>query len=131
MAHLLCLNGKLYIQNSNAKYSKYSASLIQSQQIEESTIKEITLYKFGRLVSVVININIKAFHPSTTGFVDIFDIPDDYLPMNILIANYVTQLGTPMVFQIHPFKKKASVYGINELKDDWLIRQVFTYISKA
>lgn len=82
-------------------------------------------------MSVVININIKAFHPSTTRFVDIFDIPDDYLPMNILIANYVTQLGTPMVFQIHPFKKKASVYGINELKDDWLIRQVFTYISKA
>lgn len=33
--------------------------------------------------------------------------------------------------QIHPLKKKASVYGVNELKNDWLIRQVFTYISKA
>ena len=66
--------------NSNAKYSKYSASLIQSQRIEESTVKEITFYKFGRLVSVFINISIKAFHPSTTDFVDICDIPDDYLP---------------------------------------------------
>ena len=45
--------------------------------------------------------------------------------------NYVTQVGTPMLFQIHPLKKKASVYGVNELKNDWLIRQVFTYISKA
>lgn len=117
--------------NSNAKYSKYSASLIQSQWIEEDTVKEIVLYKFGRLVSVVMNINIKAFHPSTTGFVDIFDIPDDYLPMYNLIVNYVTQSGIPMVFQINPSKKKASVYGANELKNDWLIRQVFTYISKA
>jgi hypothetical protein len=117
--------------NSNAKYSKYSASLIQSQRIEEGTVKEITLYKFGRLVSVVMNINIKAFHPSATEFVDIFDIPDDYLPMYNLIVNYVTQSGIPMIFQINPSKKKASVYGANELKNDWLIRQVFTYISKA
>ena len=117
--------------NSNAKYSKYSASLIQSQRIEESTVKEITFYKFGRLVSVFINISIKAFHPSTTDFVDICDIPDDYLPTHNLIINYVTKVGTTMLFQIHPLKKKASVYGVNELKNDWLIRQVFTYISKA
>ena len=78
-----------------------------------------------------INISIKAFHPSTTDFVDICDIPDDYLPTHNLIINYVTQVGTPMLFQIHPLKKKASVYGVNELKNDWLIRQVFTYISKA
>lgn len=117
--------------NSNAKYSKYSASLIQSQRIEEDTVKEITFYKFGRLVSAFINISVKAFHPSTTDFVDICDIPDDYLPTHNLIVNYVTQVGTPMLFQIHPLKKKASVYGVNELKNDWLIRQVFTYISKA
>lgn len=78
-----------------------------------------------------INISIKAFHPSTTDFVDICDIPDDYLPTHNLIINYVTQVGTPMLCQIHPLKKKASVYGVNELKNDWLIRQVFTYISKA
>ena len=117
--------------NSNAKYAKYSASLIQSQRIEESTIKEIPFYKFGRLTSLFININIKAFYPSETEFVDIFDIPDDCLPMHNMIVNYVTQSGMPMVFQIHPLKKKASVYGINELKNDWLIRQAFTYISKA
>lgn len=116
--------------NSN---TKYSASLTQSQQIEieENSIQEITFYKFGRLVSVFINISVKAFHPSTTDFADICDIPDDYLPTHNLIVNYVTQVGTPMLFQIHPLKKKASVYGVNELKNNWLIRQVFTYISKA
>ena len=117
--------------NSNAKYSKYSASLIQSQRIEESDIKEITFYKFGRLTSLFINISIKAFYPSETEFVDIFDIPDDCLPIHNMIVNYVTQSGMPMLFQIHPLKKKASVYGINELKNDWLIRQTFTYISKV
>lgn len=116
--------------NSN---TKYSASLTQSQriEIEENSIQEITFYKFGRLVSAFINISVKAFHPSTTDFVDICDIPDDYLPTHNLIINYVTQVGTTMLFQIHPLKKKASVYGVNELKNDWLIRQVFTYISKA
>lgn len=117
--------------NSNAKYAKYSASLIQSQRIEESDIKEITFYKFGRLTSLFINISIKAFYPSETEFVDIFDIPDDCLPIHNMIVNYVTQSGMPMLFQIHPLKKKASVYGINELKNDWLIRQAFTYISKV
>lgn len=117
--------------NSNAKYAKYSASLIQSQRIEESDIKEITFYKFGRLTSLFINISIKAFYPSETEFVDIFDIPDDCLPIHNMIVNYVTQSGMPMLFQIHPLKKKASVYGINELKNDWLIRQTFTYISKV
>ena len=120
----------LVCSNSN---TKYSASLTQSQriEIEENSIQEITFYKFGRLVSVFINISVKAFHPSTTDFADICDIPDDYLPTHNLIMNYVTQVGTPMLFQIHPLKKKASVYGVNELKNDWLIRQVFTYISKA
>ena len=117
--------------NSNAKYAKYSASLIQSQRIEESDIKEITFYKFGRLTSLFINISIKAFYPSEAEFVDIFDIPDDCLPIHNMIVNYVTQSGMPMLFQIHPLKKKASVYGINELKNDWLIRQAFTYISKV
>ena len=64
----------LVCSNSNAKYSKYSASLIQSQRIEESTVKEITFYKFGRLVSVFINISIKAFHPSTTDLYAIFQM---------------------------------------------------------
>lgn len=116
--------------NSN---TKYSASLTQSQriEIEENSIQEITFYKFGRLVSVFINISVKAFHPSTTDFADICDVPDDYLPTHNLIVNYVTQVGTPMLFQIHPLKKKVSVYGVNELKNNWLIRQVFTYISKA
>ena len=83
----------------------------------------------GRLVSVHFNVSVKQML-AAADFISIATIPDEYLPNQTVIMNYITQKGTDMLMQISNARKTIELYNNNvEIKNDWVIRQVVTYIS--
>lgn len=116
-------------QNSKTQVSVQSIVPVPNDNITYDSTTVITLYKMGYLVSAHFNISVKQML-AAADFVSIATIPDEYLPKQTVIMNYITQKGTDMLMQISNARKTIELYNNNvEIKNDWVIRQVVTYIS--
>lgn len=81
--------------------------------------------------TVFLRLNFNGRLEPTTGFVELFTLPSDCIPMAIVILNYVTQNGMPVTLTIDS-EGKVKFYnpGTSAISSsDWLCRQYITYIA--
>lgn len=117
--------------NSDSQMKKNFINPESTDDIIYGTTATIGFYKTGRTASIYFNIEAKQMLASNS-FVTIANVPDSYLPEQDIILNYITQKGTPMLMNINKTKKIISLFNNNtEIKNDWVIRQVITYLSAS
>ena len=117
--------------NSDSQMKKNFINPESTDDIIYGTTATIGFYKTGRTASIYFNIEAKQMLASNS-FVTIANVPDSYLPEQNIILNYITQKGTPMLVNINKTKKIISLFNNNtEIKNDWVIRQVITYLSAS
>lgn len=117
--------------NSDSQMKKNFINPESTDDIIYGTTATIGFYKTGRTASIYFNIEAKQMLASNS-FVTIANVPDSYLPEQDIILNYITQKGTPMLVNINKTKKIISLFNNNtEIKKDWVIRQVITYLSAS
>lgn len=118
-------------QNSDSQMKKNFINPESTDDIIYGTTATIGFYKTGRTASIYFNIEAKQMLASNS-FVTIANVPDSYLPEQNIILNYITQKGTPMLVNINKTKEIISLFNNNtEIKNDWVIRQVITYLSAS
>lgn len=123
--------GALNQLNSDSQMKKNFINPESTDDIIYGTTATIGFYKTGRTASIYFNIEAKQMLASNS-FVTIANVPDSYLPEQSIILNYITQKGTPMLVNINKTKKIISLFNNNtEIKNDWVIRQVITYLSAS
>ena len=65
-----------------------------------------------------------------TDFASICEVPDEYIPSHLIVVNYISQRGKPMLIQINNSRKKVEIYNNNSVTtEDWIMRQTISYIS--
>lgn len=123
--------GAINALNSDSQMKKNFINPESTDDIIYGTTATIGFYKTGRTASIYFNIEAKQMLASNS-FVTIANVPDSYLPEQNIILNYITQKGTPMLVNINKTKKIISLFNNNtEIKNDWVIRQVITYLSAS
>lgn len=123
--------GAINALNSDSQMKKNFINPESTDDIIYGTTATIGFYKTGRTASIYFNIEAKQMLASNS-FVTIANVPDSYLPEQNIILNYITQKGTPMLVNIDKTKKIISLFNNNtEIKNDWVIRQVITYLSAS
>lgn len=123
--------GAINVLNSDSQMKKNFINPESTDDIIYGTTATIGFYKTGRTASIYFNIEAKQMLASNS-FVTIANVPDSYLPEQDIILNYITQKGTPMLVNINKTKKIISLFNNNtEIKNDWVIRQVITYLSAS
>ena len=123
--------GALNTLNSDSQMKKNFINPESTDDIIYGTTATIGFYKTGRTASIYFNIEAKQMLASNS-FVTIANVPDSYLPEQDIILNCITQKGTPMLVNINKTKKIISLFNNNtEIKNDWVIRQVITYLSAS
>lgn len=116
--------------NSNSKIPKtYYANIEASDKITYGENVDVTFVKVGRIVTVYTNVYAKSML-ALTDFASICEVPDEYIPSHLIVVNYISQRGKPMLIQINNSRKKVEIYNNNSVTtEDWIMRQTISYIS--
>lgn len=122
--------GALNELNSNTKNPKtHYANIDASDKITYSENVGVAFVKVGRIVTAYFNVYAKSML-ALTDFASICEVPDEYLPSQPIIVNYISQMGKPMLVQISNSRKKVEIYNNNSaITEDWIMRQTISYIS--
>ena len=91
---------------------------------------DFCIYKVGRIVTVLINFS-GDMEPTQGTAYKLLTIPEVYRPIINVIATYPTQInGVTVMANINPDGSFVLFNDGVKITNDWICRQVFTYISK-
>ncbi len=92
---------------------------------------DFLIYKVGRVVTILVNFA-GDMEPTPVGIHTLITIPEMYRPIIGAITTYPTQINSVTVMaEINTDSGRFGLYNNGaKITNDWICRQVFTYISK-
>lgn len=118
----------------NTGINEIASHFIQQPQTDNMITRfthwDFCIYKVGRMVMVFVNFS-GDMEPTPGTAYKLLAIPEVYRPIANIIATYPTQInGVTVMAAIQPDGSFMLFNDNVKITNDWICRQVFTYISK-